>query len=464
VAQPAVGEEGTGAGEAGASPAVATGRPASGPLVARAWSRVRRLALTTRDLCPLTLPGLLLLGLAAVALRRWGMGRLDLVVLAATVLGGGLVLLLASLVVIAALVLSLRLRRLPAGAPLATDCGSPLETGFRLPFPRWLPLLEVGWRWESPRQVAVEATRARGGMAEVVTAARRGRAERVVRQVTVGDVTGLTAVTLTSSSASTVRFAPRCGALARLALLEGLLAGDDLSDPHGAPLGDPVDMRRYAHGDSPRLILWKVYARSRKLLVRVPERAVATRTRTCAYLVAGHGDEPAAALARAVVDLGLLGLGWRFGADGWRPSASSGAEALDALVASGDADPRGPSGLAQFVARAERDGYAHCLVFVPPGPGPWLATAAATVARTALRTLVLTAVDGVAADTPRPAWWRRLLFEADRDGHPVAAGLDSMAAPFLGLPCRMVAVDRASGRVLGDPRLRVALAQRRPAR
>jgi hypothetical protein len=457
VAQPASDQAESDPGGAGPGPAV-------GPLATRAWSRMRRLASRVRDLCPLTLPGLLLLGLAALALRHWGMGRLDLVVLAATVLGGGVLLLLAALVVIAALVLSLRLRRLPAGAPLAADCGSPLATGFRFPFPRWLPLLEVGWRWNNPRRVEVVATRDLGGLAEVVTAERRGRAEQVVRRVTVGDVTGLTAVTLTTSSATTVSFAPRCGALARLPLLEGLIAGDDLPDPRGGPFGDPIDMRRYAHGDSPRFILWKVYARSRKLLVRVPERALAVRTRTCAYLVAGPGDEPSAALARASLELGLLGEGWRFGADGSRATASNRDEALDALVASGDADPRGPTGLAPFLDRAARDGYAHCLLFVPPGPGPWLDTVPATVARTALRTVVLTAVDGVAADTPRPAWWRRLFLEADTDGHPVAASLDRMATPFLGLPCRMAAVDRTTGLLLGDPRLRVALAQRGAAR
>ena len=67
--------------------------------------------------------------------------------------------------------------------------------------------------------------------------------------------------------------------------------------------------------DSPRLILWKVYARTRRLFVRTSERALEAAPRTCAYLVADPQDEAAATLARTVLERGLLGDRWRFGAD-----------------------------------------------------------------------------------------------------------------------------------------------------
>lgn len=418
-------------------------------------SRLRSAARRARDLFPLTLPGGLLLAAAGVAVWRLGVGRLDLVVMAAAVLGGGTALLLTLAVSLTAAVLARRLRRLPA-PPLAADCGVPLPTGFVLPMPRWLPLVEVTWAWERPPEVEVEARPAPGGLAELATARRRGRFEGVVRRVTIRDATGLAEVTLTLAAPTVVRFAPRAGHLRNLAVLEGLTAGEELSDPHGGPFGDPVDMRRYAHGDSPRLILWKIFARSRKLLVRVPERAFEARRRTCAYLVAGPDDEASSGLARAVVEQGLLGEGWRFGADGSVEAAHTEADALDALMASGGVATGAPGGLTAFLRRAEQDGYAHCVLFLPPRPGPWLEPTAAAVRATRLQPLLLTAVDGAGVATPPAPWWRRLLLLPEGGPGSPATALDAMAAPFVGVPSRMVAVDRATGRVLGDPRLTVA--------
>lgn len=422
-------------------------------------SRLRSAARRARDLCPLTLPGGLMLAAAGLALWRLGMGRLDLVVLAAAALGGGATVLLALGVSATAAVLALRVRRLPV-LSLAADCGIPLPTGFVLPLPRWLPLLEASWTWEAPAAVEVGARPVPGGLAEVATARRRGRFERIVRRVAVRDAAGLAEITLTLATAAEVRFTPHAGSLRSLTVLEGLTAGEELSDPHGEPFGDPIDMRRYTHGDSPRLILWKVFARSRKLLVRLPERAVAARRRTCAYLVAGPGDEASAALARAVVEQGLLGEGWRFGADGSAEAAHTETEALDTLVASGRAAAGAAVGLGDFLRRAERDGFAHCVLFLPPRPGPWLEPTAAAARATRLRPLLLTAVDGAGVEAPPTPRWRRLLL-LPRGGASPPADLHAVAAPFVGMPSRMVAVDRATGRVLGDPRLAVATRGRR---
>jgi len=398
-----------------------------------------------------------MLAAAGLAMWRLGVDRLDLVVLAAACLGGGTVVLVALWTSSAAVVLHRRLRRAPRPL-LSSDCDAPLPTGFVLPVPRWLPLLEATWSWELPRAVEVEGRPVPGGLAEVATARRRGRSDRVVRRVVIRDATGLTALTLAVGTPGEVRFAPRTGRLSHLAVLDSLIGGDEVGEPRGAPLGDPIDMRRYAHGDSPRLILWKTFARSRKLLVRIPERAVAARTRTCAFLVAGPDDEASAALARAVLEQGLLGEGWRFGADGAAAAAHTLAEALEALVASGNAGAETRSGLTRFLATAERDGFAHCVLFLPPRPGPWLERTAATVRQARLETLLLTAVDGTGAAAAPAPWWRRLLLLPATDGGDTAAALEAMAAPFVGLASRMAAVDRATGRVLGDPRLPVVAA------
>ncbi|MEW6278594.1 MAG: DUF58 domain-containing protein, partial [Candidatus Eremiobacterota bacterium] len=165
------------------------------------------------------------------------------------------------------------------------------------------------------------------------------------------------------------------------------------------------EMRQYSPGDPPRLILWKVYARTRKLMVRVSERAIIVQPRTCSYLVAGTGDDAVASLARSVLERELLGQGWRFGADGSPKPTSDLGEALRALARSGN-PPNVPTGLAGFLQGAAADGYKSCLVFVPPTAGPWLPQVAAVAARSPLRlTFVTSGVHGAA----RPLWAGLLL-------------------------------------------------------
>lgn len=430
----------------------------------RAWHRLRRLVGVTRGLFPLTAAGSLLLLLAVASLLLLGVGTLDLVVFAAAGLGIGLVTLVLLLVAGAALVLHLRVRRRPAAVALRLESGQPQPTGWTLPSPRWLPLVEVAWRWEHPPEVSVHPRPRRGGAAEEVLPARRGEWREVHRRLEVRDVMSLAALSWTAGAATHVRVEPHRGGLDHLPLLDTLAGGEELSEPRGQPFGDRVDMRQYTHGDSPRLILWKVYARTRKLLVRIPERAVTARPRACAYFVAGDGDEATAGLARVMVERGLLGDNWWFGADGTERVASDAQGALDVLVASGLAGRDGETGagtrLGEFLARADKAGFGVCLVFLPARPGAWTAQAAAILAGTRLRTQLYTALDD--ADT-RPVRRSRLagwLLRPSPRRAPRWDDVTAMSAAFLGLGVPMLAVDRRHGRLLGDPRVAATRARR----
>ena len=80
-------------------------------------------------------------------------------------------------------------------------------------------------------------------------------------------------------------------------------------------------MRAYGHGDPMRHVLWKTFARSRRLLVRMPERAIAPSPTTVAFLIAGPGEgdpiaarfDPLLAEARALLQ-GCRAIGRRRGA------------------------------------------------------------------------------------------------------------------------------------------------------
>jgi uncharacterized protein (DUF58 family) len=446
--------------------------PSEGKLAAPEAPPARCLSDRLRDLArrfagafPLTVTGALVLTIAGTSFWFLGIERLDLVVLAASALAFMLIALAVLLVALVALFVRQRLRRLQPGPTLTLECDARQPTGFIAPLPHWLPLVEVSWTWLTPPLVDVSMQPTRQGLVELATPSRRARAATVHRRFNVRDVMGLAAISWQRAEAREVRIAPSRGQLDTMALLDGLTGGDDLSEPRGAPHGDRVDMRQYTRGDSPRLILWKVYARTRKLLVRIPERAVTARPRACAYLVTGNGDEASASLARVVVERNLLGDNWRFGADGSLTTAASPAAALELIIASGSATRGTPAGFPEFIAKAARDGFSICLAFLPAGEGGWREGVLAGLGQTGMRVHLLTAVDGGGRRLESNPAWRRVLLRRPARELPGVDDLARMARPFIGLACPFTAVDRIAGRILGDPRRFVAALERagRPA-
>ena len=402
---------------------------------------------------PLTWTGALLLALSALALWFEGVGQLDMVLLAAGFIGAAVTALMVLLVVGASVATRIRWKRPGSRPGLVLECGKEQETGFQVPLPRWFPLLEYGWSWLSPPCVEVVLGAGGGGRREVVVPHRRGAYLRIVRRVAVRDALGLASVSWSAGEDREVRFFPARGGLDQMNLLEGLMGGDDLSDPRGTPDGDRVDMRQYVTGDSPRMILWKVYARTRKLLVRVPERALMARPRSCAYLVAGEGDEPGAGLMRVILERGFLGDDWRFGADGSPVHADRLGEALDILVRSGSVQTGLPTRFPDFLQRAQKDGYSACVLVLPPVDGPWVQAVVSALSSTLLRIHIYTVVDRMALESEPSKAWGRVLYVPEEAGAPRIEEVARMARNFAGRPYPFLLVDRHAGKVFGDVRI-----------
>lgn len=406
--------------EAEPLPPAAIPPPFPPPWARRAFRRLRAgFPLTGGGLCVLA-------GAGALWTLAWHREQ-DYVLCMVARVGFALVAMLLGGVVLSALLLARRLKsaRTPEGLRLETDAWQP--TGFRVAVPRWLPCLEVRWDIVDdegrPLPVDVEASRENGFLAEQMHPRRRGLHRLLCRRFRVRDVLGVAGVDLEASEPGHVRIVPARSGLESLPTLVALLASDEVSDPRGEPFGDRVDMRQYARGDPPRLIMWKIFARTRKLMVRVPERAITAQPRTCAWFFRGPRDEAAAALCRVVLERGLLGEGWRFGADApARPDAGDPGspegrashleEALDLLARSGNGDPdrvppAPPAAFSAFLERAERDGYVCCLVFAPPGDGPWIATVEGAARRTRMRVHAFMGVETMHAPEP-PTHWQRL--------------------------------------------------------
>lgn len=431
------------------------------PKLRRVTGRVSAFARAIRAAFPLTAKGVLLASASALALAKYGIGKVDLLLLVIGGVGLGVAALAAVVVVPSALGLWLSLRRPREGEPITLTTGVPVRTGFSVRSLWFIPLLTVDWTWETP-DAEVRTDKERGRVREWIRPRRRALLTCVVRRFRVRDAWGIAEISFSRTEPRNVRIVPAVGNLRNVPVVRALAGGDDFYDPLGSPQGDRADMRAYGPGDPVRLILWKVYAKSRDLMVRTPERARSPTKKTVAYVVSGPGDEPAAGAARAAVVNGALGQSWRLGADGVDTDATTSDAAEELFARSGNAPlAQGGEGLATFLARAAsetgRGAAARAVVFVPPRPGAWLdrVVAAARAARaqggapSGLEILVCT--DGV-VDPPPRSWWQRLLTApppldaaraAQRELSAVTTALGAAHVP-------VALVDRAAGRVYHD--------------
>jgi uncharacterized protein DUF58 len=402
------------------------------------------------DVVPLTALGVLALLMGWEAAREFGTRRQDLILYVA---GWGLLGLgaLATLLVIGtavALRLGWRARPRPHDGLERVEAGAIVHTGFSLPSLSWLPFVSLRWEWLEPSEVRVRATPRGGRLREAVVHGERGEQDRTVRRLVVEDVLGLSRLALRLVEPGARVVLPARGRPPTAPLLHALAGGDAVSYPLGPPDGDLVEMRRYAPGDPMKRVLWKTFARTRTLMVRVPERAVSPTRRTISYLVAGDGDEAPASIARMALENDTLGPEWRFGADGSTEDACRLAEALPLIVRSRSARDHGGEGLGAFLERAADFGAGRCVIFAPGRPGPWLAVAAAALRRRAGRVEVIVGVDGVRDPAAEPRL-RRWLFrrEEGTDRAVPCRELDEVTHRLGAAGAAVMVVDRASGRV-----------------
>jgi hypothetical protein len=338
--------------------------------VARWWAR--SWARRWLDRWPLRLRGAAVLAGAGLLVQRWGLGRGDLLLLVAGAVGLAAGVMALLLVVGGAIRVWFDLRAHAPSGPLECEVGHATDTGFSVPALAWWPLLEVRWRVVAPA-AEVQARGQAGRLAESLILRRRGVGDAIERRVEVRDSLGLASVVLWRREARPFRVLPARGRLGSMDVLRALSRGENSYDPLGEPEGDRVDLRPYVPGDPVRQIAWGIYARTRQLLVRTAERATSHERRLLLYVVAGPGDEAAAAVARDLVEsLGPAEL-WSLGADGSEGEAAARGEAVDRLLRSADVTESGQgAGLAPFLAHHRGGESARVIVIAPGGAGPWV--------------------------------------------------------------------------------------------
>jgi hypothetical protein len=395
---------------------------------------------------PLRLPGIVLV-VAAVLLLRFSRERADYVLYPASLAALGLLGLCAVFTTLATLALWRSVRKIAAsGVPDQLETTLPLTTAFRFRRLVAWPLVETRMAWADPSGVRVELVRDGGWFGESITPGERGRHTHVVRRFTVEDIFGLTAITFRVAWEQPLRIVPARTA-GGLELALGHATGDAFSHPEGRAEGDLIEMRKYGHGDPLRYVLWKTFARTRRLLVRMPERAVAPMPTTSAFLVAGPGDEAAAATARLYIESGLLGADFVFAADGATAPTTKPGEAVEQIIDSVAARADGGRGLDAFRREVDPIRLGHCVVFAPPIDGAWRERVAAFSQGLPSPATVIIGVEGPLEDKRRK-WVARLLLQPDHRLHAQRRDLDAIRSGLEAGGVQVKILHRETGQVL----------------
>lgn len=323
------------------------------------------------------------------------------------------------------------------------------KTGLELPFLP-LPFVNVSIKWLYPLEVESECRQSFSSISEYITVNHRCSVEKISRRFEVEDILGLAKVTWVSTQKVKFKAYPKPGLVKSSSITLSMAGGEDISDPFGSPQGDLIEMRQYVPGDSSRSILWKVYARNRRLVVRMPERALTAQTRTCAYLVSGPNDEASAAFARSILESRILGESWLFGVDGCVGTTSIMSEALDFLASSGNAESRALCGLKKFLEEASKLGYHSCFVFVPAAYGDWVKSVLGAVRDTHLTITWLMGFDQnltEAENVKKESWQKWLYIETQtvylEAPSQIAQTLQSPTTP-------MILCETTTGRIINN--------------
>lgn len=383
-------------------------------------------------LFPLTIQGCITLLVAAAALSIYGYGNMDLVVFALAVCALAILIFCLFCTVSFGVVMQRRIRReqesrlsnsAGMNENIEVEAGYPNETGFKLRSTSLLPLVRIDWKIVFPDHIE---TRTRlddsGQLLEEIIPARRCLTDKIVRQFTISDVLGFCRFSWRLQQDNRCLALPKVSSVKTLPLLRSLTAEDGIPNPSGQPEGDRMEIRPYAPGDSVKNIMWKVYARTRQLNVRLPEKSVFHSKRTVAYLLSSENDEAAAAVARVALQSAAFGEDWSFGADGTDSTCDDLATALQAVARSRAIDQKHSYGLDRFLERAAGHSMAHCIVFAAAEQADWLPELKNTIQRYGGQFSVVLATDGM-DEANESALWQKLFMrdlpaKSDASGNP----------------------------------------------
>ena len=273
------------------------------------------------------------------------------------------------------------------------EVGGHISSQYQVFCPFFLPFVEIS---VSMNDTCFKRHATRGAIweSEWLEPVGRGRFKAFERSILVRDIFGLTAISFKMTQLADIEILPASGQF-EIKAFQTRTTGDGYSHPEGDPRGELVEMRRYQAGDPLKLILWKVFARSRKLVVRAPEPAVVEQNDMFVYFVSGRDDEASASMARAFLSsFGKDDGDLCFAADGANRIVKDKQEGMDDVIDSVHHRSRGGEDLmsvAPLVAPAMMN---NCFLLVPQRIGAWIEVVRKFVGQYQVRPVFIMSVNG----------------------------------------------------------------------
>lgn len=293
------------------------------------------------------------------------------------------------------------------------DVGHRIDSSYRVYRPFFMPFVSV----EVEILGALEREEQRRGfwIYEHFFARERGRLGQLRRRVSIEDIFGLTRIAFVLSQDVNYELRPAQAALGGF-VLQLTASGDGYSHPEGESKGELVEMRRYQAGDPLRLVLWKIFARSRKLLVRAPEPAVVEQNEMFVYFVAGPEDEASASMARAfLTSLDESSSDVVFAADGAMRLARDRVEGLNDVIDSVGHRAHGGEGLEELAPMVSDAMRRRTFMMLPSEAGPWLDRVKDFVQQFQVRPVFVLTFDAsyLPKNTRRRSAFHRILYKSE---------------------------------------------------
>ena len=317
-----------------------------------------------RDYVPFTGPGILLFLFGIWSFEHFAISQSDFFVRASIIVFLYLYLGLSCVTMLIRFVVNRRLKGLVLSSEhTQTTRGERINVVSAAPGFKVYPLVEVNVKSRQPARYLIEdASRARHRSVTLIPQ-RRGTIDSLELTFEVADIFGLNRTLIQRNIPFHLEVQAQRPAL-ESPQLHLPNEGDDSAHPAGSLAGDYVDMRRYAPGDPQRFILWKAFARSRKLLVRTPERAQSKEPAIALVLMTCHQDSEAADVARYFLEQAHEKLA--FGAAGLSEVAFNVHDALALLKTSGGIDEFSVESVCDSLATLLKDTHQRVVVVASP--------------------------------------------------------------------------------------------------
>ena len=405
---------------------------------------------------PLTVQGTIVLLISTTCLKVYGYDSMDLVIFSIAICAIVILIFCLFCVMIGGLIIQKKVgSKIDSVAynndPVLVEVGFPNETGFSVSPLKLLPLVKVNWKIVYPDKVETRIrTQKETTLSEEIVPNQRCKVKHVTREFILFDVLGFCRYSWIQTQPRNFTALPQVNTLRAIPQLRSLNSDDGVSNPSGKPEGDRMEIRRYAPGDSIRDVMWKVYAKTRQLNVRLAEKSVSLETQTIAYLLSSERDEAAAATARMALETGALGDDFTFGADGSDHPCKDLSSALDAVAKSRAIGVPHEYGLDKFLQFATGKSSTYCIIFAAAEVAPWLPKILETAQLLSSGFSIVLATDGFTEQNERKIW-ENLLFK--NDALPkIESNKGSPKSDILGLLTELkqrvesiVVIDRQSG-------------------